>query len=549
MNTSIRSLLFVALAVFASDCWALPILRTVALTGQSAPGLPSGTLFEQVYTRGPDYYSQPQIDNQGRVAFTAMFPSLYLDHLYGYWSEGSGSLEMIAGSGTPPTGAPATTNDFIMFAYPVLDHTGKSYFWSMSQGPGLNPSNNIGVWAGKTGSLSVVLKGTSPAPGLPPGVLFKDGTSAPFTAVNENGAIAFFGYLQGAGVNATNSEALWAGAPNSLELLARSGDPAPGISPGYVFSAFEADIRINSTGETVFIASMHDPANNPTVWKQGIWVDRLGSTSPVAVTGEQAPGTVVGTTLNGFDFNAVINDAGRVAFAGQLSGPGTTTATNQAIWHETSSGLELLARTGSSAPGTTPGIVFSGVMYQGLAFDVSGNPIFRAELSGSGVNMMNNSGVWRVVNGSLSLMLREGDQAPELAPGMSFSHAPFPTLNENGQMAFIAGLRGGSVNFSNDQGIWASDLDGQLRLIVREGELLEVTPGDFRTIAELSMHSSLGYTEAYRAFNNKGQLTFGAIFTDGTSGVFVSNLVAIPEPTSLSIATVVLICFAARRRG
>jgi hypothetical protein len=548
MNIIIRSFLFLALAVFTSDCLALPILRTVALTGQLAPGLPSGTFFEQVYTGGPDYYSQPQIDNQGRVAFTATFPNLWEDHLYGYWSEGSGSLEMIAGSGTPPVGAPATTNDFIMFAYPVLDHTGKSYFWSMSQGPGLNHTNNIEVWAGKAGSLSVVLKGTSPAPGLPPGVLFKYGTSAPFTAVSENGEIAFFGYLQGAGVNTTNSEALWVGTPNSLELLARSGDQAPGISPGYVFVTFEADIRINSTGETVFIASMHDPVNNPAVWKQGIWVDRLGSTSPVALTGEQAPGTPLGTTLNAFDFNAVINNAGRVAFAGRLSGPGTTTATNQAIWHETSNGLELLTRTGSPAPGTTPGIVFSELMHQGLAFDASGNPIFRAVLSGSGVNMMNNSGVWRVMSGSLTLMLREGDQAPELAAGISFSHAPFPTLNENGQMAFIAGLRGSSVNFSNDQGIWASDLSGQLHLIVREGELLEVTPGDFRTIAELSMLSSLGYSEAYRAFNNKGQLTFGAIFTDGTSGVFVSNLVAIPEPTSMSFAAMALLSLATRRR-
>jgi hypothetical protein len=547
MNAIIRSILLLALASFATDCLALPILRTVALTGQPAPGLPPGSFFEQVYTDGPDYYSEPQIDNQGRVAFTATFPSLWEDHVYGYWSEGSGSLEILAGSGTPPSGAPATANDFIMFAYPVLDRTGKSYFWSMSQGPGLNPANNIGVWAGKAGSLSVVLKGNSPAPGLPPGVLFRYGTSAPVTAVSENGSIAFFGYLQGAGVNTANSEALWVGMPNSLQLLARSGDQAPGINPGYVFATFDADIRINSTGESVFLAAMHDPVNNPAVWKQGIWINRSGSTLPVAVTGEQAPGTTVGTKLDGFGFNAVINNAGRVAFAGQLSGPGTTPVTNEAIWHEKTNGLELLARTGSAAPGTAAGTVFSHLMYHGLAFDASGNAIFRAELAGSGVNSMNNFGVWRVVNDSLTLVLREGDQAPELLPGISFSYAPFPSLNINGQMAFISGLRGSSVNFSNDQGIWASDLGGQLRLIVREGELLEVAPGDFRTISELSMLTSLGYSESYRAFNSKGQLTFGAKFTDGTSGVFVSNLVAIPEPTIVSIVLLTLLNLVARR--
>ena len=34
------------------------------------------------------------------------------------------------------------------------------------------------------------------------------------------------------------------------------------------------------------------------------------------------------------------------------------------------------------------------------------------------------------------------------------------------------------------------------------------------------------------SFNDSGQLTFGALFTDGTSGVFVSNLVAVPEPSA-----------------
>ena len=32
-------------------------------------------------------------------------------------------------------------------------------------------------------------------------------------------------------------------------------------------------------------------------------------------------------------------------------------------------------------------------------------------------------------------------------------------------------------------------------------------------------------------FNDRGQLAFWAQFTDGTEGVFVTNLVAVPEPS------------------
>ena len=37
-------------------------------------------------------------------------------------------------------------------------------------------------------------------------------------------------------------------------------------------------------------------------------------------------------------------------------------------------------------------------------------------------------------------------------------------------------------------------------------------------------------------FNNLGQLAFRAYFTDGTGGIFVSNRVAIPEPSTLALA-------------
>jgi len=49
------------------------------------------------------------------------------------------------------------------------------------------------------------------------------------------------------------------------------------------------------------------------------------------------------------------------------------------------------------------------------------------------------------------------------------------------------------------------------------------------------------------AFNNLGQLAFAARFTDGSSGIFVSNAVAVPEPPSFSAILVGTPCLTFHR--
>jgi hypothetical protein len=83
------------------------------------------------------------------------------------------------------------------------------------------------------------------------------------------------------------------------------------------------------------------------------------------------------------------------------------------------------------------------------------------------------------------------------------------------------------VTAANDRGIWASDLSGELQLIVREGDQLEASPGDWRTISALGGVVSVGdRVGRARVFNDSGQLGFSATFTDGSWGMFVSDAVA-----------------------
>ena len=41
-------------------------------------------------------------------------------------------------------------------------------------------------------------------------------------------------------------------------------------------------------------------------------------------------------------------------------------------------------------------------------------------------------------------------------------------------------------------------------------------------------------------FNDLGQITFSARFTDGSYGVFVSNVVAVPEPSTIVLSVIAI---------
>src|SRR5262249_51397537 len=124
--------------------------------------------------------------------------------------------------------------------------------------------------------------------------------------------------------------------------------------------------------------------------------------------------------------------------------------------------------------------------------DAKGRTAFMGYLTGSGVVLTANShGIWSEGTGTLTLVAREGSQAPGTDSGVNFSVLDgVPGLNSVGQTAFSAPLAGSGVNTSNDRGIWETDRYGVLRLIVREGDKLEVAPGDFRTVKGLGFDPS-----------------------------------------------------------
>ena len=105
-------------------------------------------------------------------------------------------------------------------------------------------------------------------------------------------------------------------------------------------------------------------------------------------------------------------------------------------------------------------------------------------------------------------------------------------------------LVGEGVNSPADDGLWAEDVFGNLTLIVREGDQIDVDEGplvDLRTVSRIE------FSDFTSGINDAGQIGFFATFTDGGQGIFVSNAVAVPEPTSIALCLFVSSAVCSRR--
>lgn len=269
----------------------------------------------------------------------------------------------------------------------------------------------------------------------------------------------------------------------------------------------------------------------------------------IAVTGDLAPGVDDGAEFDFFSGNPTLNAAGDVAFEAFLrrgSGPdaGDVSSGNNrnAIFGPAAGAgtpLSVLAREGQAAPGVDDGAEFS--FFGSPALNDAGDVAFSAGLrleDGSGAGNVDTGNNRTAILGPdagggapLSVLARAGQTAPGVHDGAEFDlFSGTPTLNAAGDVAFLASLRtvAGDVDDSNDTGLFAF-VDGVLKLIVREGDLVDVVPAD--GLAEALTVSAINFDndvfDGSTGFNDAGTLAFGLAFTNGTSGIFT---VTVPEP-------------------
>ncbi|MEX2093378.1 MAG: choice-of-anchor tandem repeat NxxGxxAF-containing protein [Pirellulales bacterium] len=529
--------------------------RTVAMVGDQAPGAESGTVFSILQL--------PILNDAGQVAFFGSMDTgtggLPTSDDTALWQESAGSLEMVVREGTQAPGAMPghVFDDFIRGGFDfssslALNNAGHVAFDALLKfQPGVTDVDQFGVWVGDTSGLRLVAKTGGQAPGTPVGAVF-DEINAPW--LDKYGQVAFNASLRygEGGVTNDNIRGAWIESGGPLSLFSRQGIVGGTTLPSGLELTRGAILGLNSSGRFVAEGSLvTDSAGATEDNNQVFWTNALGSPKIIIREGDQLPGTESGTKFNGGYYLRGIswNDDGEIAFFSGLPGPpepGSGYA-DVGLWTENNGLLSLVTRRGGSVPGV-PGAEFRN--FGSLSSNSEGHVAFSAALrpgvggvgpffATTGIWAHDNDGVLRLVARSSSPVPGEVDQI--------FSNFGSFAINDAGQVAFQASTT------AREYGIWVQDIDGTVLPIAIFGQVIDVDNGpgiDLRTIRSARFFGdSVDSRRRYRGFNDRGQLAFVAQFTDGSSGVFVSNVVSIvPEPDAIAIGLFGLILCANSHR-
>jgi hypothetical protein len=495
------SILFIATPASAA-------IRTVALSNQAAAGTPASAKFAT--------FTPPVLDALGKAAFLGQLQTgvggVNSSSDSGIWSESAGALSLVAREGQQAPGAP-TDADFSAFSPLSVNADGELTFnASLVVGAGgVTASNNSAVWSSGGGSLAMVVRKGQAITGAATGLNIAI-TAA--SSLNRTGQVALRSPVIGGG------SGIWKLVNGAMAPVIKSGDQAPGTDAGVTFTSFSAVAKLNSAGLTAFRGLLEGPGVSNETNGSGIWVERNNAVALVARRGNSAP-------IAGLKFlnigEPTINQRGQTAFLAALTGPGVDATNNDALWAEKDNVLSLVARAGTQAPLAPVGAKFNA--FGEPLFNGDSDVAFTASLVGGGLVATNDDGIWIRKDGVLKQVAAEGAAAPGGPQGALFQVFTDISLNSAGQVAFSSTLAGGLTTAESDKGIWAETFGGVLTLVAREGQAIEVAPGSTRTISTLSLASGTNEDGRGGAFNDRGELAFAATFTDGSSGVFISDVV------------------------
>ncbi|MCC6321228.1 MAG: hypothetical protein IT438_07315 [Phycisphaerales bacterium] len=513
-----------AATAFAPFSHAQQTIRTVAKLGDPIPGYP-GRVF--------DVIGVPAISSSGRVVFDAS--SLAAPFVGGVFVENADlTPRLLINAGEPAPGiAGATIWDS---SFGGLNEVGQVVFTAVLQGVS---ANHRAIYVGTPENVRLLVRAGQawPAPEVGSfGSLGADPFRGPVPMIDGAGMVLFRD-----ADNAQGSTGLWTARLIDdvpvLGLVARGGAPAPGV-PGARFwqpigTAFEYGTgRLSPSGQVVFGSHLYAVGGGWATPRTGVW---LGSTSEpqlVIASGMDAPGTS-GASLQEIQPAVASNAAGQIAIWSTLSGAGVTTENDEGVWAGVPAGLRLVARAGDIAPGVG-GARFS--QFRPLSLSGQGRVAFVGVLTGSGVTVENNTGIWSEATGGLRLVARQAAAAPGPS-GRFFEslHPHHPSINSLGHTVFQARTYDMFGEYSG-RGVWATDLQGNLFGVAVSGGVFDIEPspdvGDFRVVVEAESWFGTGCQDGLPSgLNDRGELVLRVSYlgpagtSDGSgTGVFVVTL-------------------------
>ncbi|HUN80421.1 MAG TPA: choice-of-anchor tandem repeat NxxGxxAF-containing protein [Phycisphaerae bacterium] len=504
--------------------WAVPIvfiasaakaqlsLRTVAMTGDPCPRSSLGG----VISNFTNLFSGPsqRINNSGRVAFQATCSDTgeTMD-----LTEGHGSLQAIrVGDVVPGLGALTTV------LAPAIDDDGDILF--------LGVSSHDGYVTDQTGSLTKVVATGDLVPGMgttrfqtlswSPGV-----NSSP--SIGHGGQGAFYATITGNGVG------VWTHQSGALATAAIQGVAVPNY-PGETFGLIDGSLypTVNAHGDTAFKAG-------------AAWMETNGAYRRISPTVQEDPANCQPTA------SPSINNAGRASYVATCAG---ISGQPQRILSEAGGTLHMVATSTDPPVGMPAGSTYAGMSPPGITG--VGQTVFHSSVI-TPDQQTRDAYFAEDVQGLLKVLVAEGMPVPGMSSDVTFDLVPkgTPSANALGHVVFSASMIGPGVSA---RGIWLSEISsGALSLLLGSGQMIEVRPGDLRQVSDLVYFSVAGNgpNEPTRLgsggqdglptpLNDNDQFVFKAIFTDGSSGIFVAT---IPEPGGVGLMGLILLAFIRRR--
>ncbi|MCA9234707.1 MAG: hypothetical protein KDA44_04525 [Planctomycetales bacterium] len=446
------------------------------------------------------------------------------------WAENAHLLRLVVSAGDEVPGGPAGLR-YAAIADPYFSDAGTVAYRAVVFGLAIPSTDYYGAWAGKPGDLQSILQlGDTPS-----------ATGATVTGINK----LVLGTAGQAVVSASDSRpraTLWAAGAGSLQLILDGAQQPVGYPTGSYLQTLSApdEIGVNNRGQVVYAARSATRGG-----RQGIWLADKTETRLLASQYAPLPGMPAMNRVDGVG-SPSLNRYGDVAFVAtyaDLTVPGQLPPEITGIWVDRQGTLEHITSS------IDPPKQFASVTNWSLdspRINAQGAVLFAATLSGGPeVTASNDLTVWvdDPVEGR-RLVYREGSHPEGASADAVFGDgelaAPFvlpnlvTAINARGQVALWTSLEMRGTDTRVGTGIWAEDADHRLRPIVMTGQPLELASGDVRVVESLLFAGNANTEDGHRVgLNDRGQVAFQATFTDGTWGVFVSNAVAVPEPTAL----------------
>jgi len=352
--------------------------------------------------------------------------------------------------------------------------------------------------------------------------------------MNDNGEINFYG-----STDITDTNGLWVerGGAGTLESLVLDGDPAPGLSPGTVFTTLiNQRGAISNNGDVAFLARTDDPPPTGRQAQPGVWsVSRDGTVRKVIAQKDPAPGSS-GNFSSTSSRPPGINAKGEVVLVGTTTNPSEGGVWAER-WNESSGQYELhnvflkgmeiqVSETNTWAPFEFHAAAINSngdVGFLGCSlfssFRICG--IVRATWNGSGYDHQSVAVDFRL----------PGARRDGLGAGLSISSSTRFNMNAQGLFAFhtLTDTHGSA------RGLWGWRPDIGLRRVYLAGTSFRFASGETRTVFNdttklAAIVATGGEDGRQKILNDSGLVVFVLVFepvapdTIRRQGVFIGDL-------------------------